>query len=158
MDVKVGDLLFTAAHHDPASDLVVVSTGSLAVRRARVIQAAAPGQPLVDIRTGLIDFDGTQLPGRYMLVRASPAALGLIGKPIWLRRGSARRASGLGRNRLVLARLDCVIGTNVWATLLQDDPGASVAPFAAGHQGVWFGEAFIHGPAYEVDLPLCSTK
>lgn len=73
----------------------------------------------------------------------SPAIKKLLGQEIVLRRGSRGRATGQGCERTVCARLDRVDGIMVFATLLEDDPMASLAPFKANESGLWHGLSFI---------------
>lgn len=67
----------------------------------------------------------------------------LIGKEIGLRRGSQFRPIGPGCDRIVRARLDNVEWGCVHATLLEDDPLATIGPGKAGESGVWHGLSSI---------------
>lgn len=69
--------------------------------------------------------------------------LALMGKEIGLRRGSRSRSLGPGCERIVRARLDKVEYECVHATLLDDDPLATIGPMKAGESGVWHGLSFI---------------
>ena len=67
----------------------------------------------------------------------------LIGKPVWILRGSRGRNEGPGCFREVRAMLDDIEGELVHATLLQDDPHAVVGPYKTGEQGIWHGRSFV---------------
>lgn len=67
----------------------------------------------------------------------------LIGKEVGIRRGSRFRAFGPGCERIVRARLDKVECECVHATLLDDDPLATLGPMKAGESGVWHGLTFV---------------
>lgn len=67
----------------------------------------------------------------------------LVGKEITLIRGSRGRTRGPGMEREVRAMLDAVEGGMVFATLLEDDPLATVKPHKAGESGVWHGRSFV---------------
>jgi len=69
--------------------------------------------------------------------------LALIGKPIWLLRGARGRHAGLGSFRRVRATLDRIEGHVVHATLLENDPLATVEPFETGQNGIWHGRSFV---------------
>lgn len=66
-----------------------------------------------------------------------------VGQEVFILRGSRGRVEGPGHERKVRARLDRVGRVCINATLLEDDPHATVAPFKAGHQGVWHGHSFV---------------
>ena len=68
----------------------------------------------------------------------------LIGKEVLIIRGSRGKSSGPGRERAVRCMLDAVDGQMVHATLLEDDPDATVAPWRCGDSGTWHGRSFVH--------------
>lgn len=60
----------------------------------------------------------------------------------WAHHG-VRRTRSAGCERNVRARLDSVSTFDVFATLLEDDPIATIAPFKAGESDVWSGHSFV---------------
>lgn len=67
----------------------------------------------------------------------------LIGKEVLIIRGSRGKTDGPGRERAVRCMLDAVDGQMVHATLLEDDPDATVAPRNCGDSGTWHGHSFV---------------
>ncbi len=69
------------------------------------------------------------------------------GDEVTLLRGSKGRPAGLvgsGCERRVRARLDSIDASmNVFCTLLEDDPMATVHPTMAGESGCWHGLSFL---------------
>jgi hypothetical protein len=77
--------------------------------------------------------------------------LALVGKPIWLLRGSRGSHAGPGSFRRVRAILDGVDGHLFYASLLEDDAYATVAPFKRGECGIWHGRSFVEPMANQAE-------
>lgn len=67
----------------------------------------------------------------------------LLGQEVLIIRGSRGKTDGPGRERAVRCMLDAVEGQMVHATLLEDDPDATVAPWRCGDTGTWHGRSFV---------------
>lgn len=105
-----------------------------------------PGGQLVRISVKRIFAEGKARASGFTLIRQEPLdprMVALLGEEIRLRRGGRGRTVGPGCDRLVRARLDRVEGSNVFATLLEDDPLATTDPKLAGESGIWHGLSFI---------------
>lgn len=116
----------------------------------KVAARERPGSQLVRISAARIFASGKPRRSGFTLLPAEPLeprVAALLGKDILLNRGSAARTVGPGCDRQVRARLDQVDGIMVYATLLEDDPWATVAPFKAGEAGAWHGLSFIGSAA-----------
>lgn len=149
-EIRVGDRLRDNRPRQAGERVVTVERIELAADGGQSrLAARPPGGRLVWIRAARVSPPGPPARAGFTLVerveldaRVAP----LIGKAILLRRGS-----GLGKargcERLVRARLDAVDGIQVHATLLEEDPLATVPPFHAGDGGVWHGLSFVLGAA-----------
>ncbi|MEJ6003770.1 hypothetical protein [Paucibacter soli] len=144
MSIKIGDRL---KDNDPRSSHRVLTITSLELvtdSGLQSVRAKGPAGPEVSIATRRIYSDGKARRSGFDLVPTDPPALAqFVGREVILVRGSRGRNEGAGRERRVRARLDRVDHVNVFATLLEDDPDATCAPFKAGEAGIWHGHSFI---------------
>lgn len=108
------------------------------------VRAKGTSGPEVSIAVKRIHADGKARKSGFDLIASVPEALAsLVGAEVVLVRGSRGRTTGPGHERKVRARLDSVSAFDVFATLLEDDPIATTAPFKAGESGVWNGHSFV---------------
>ncbi len=150
MSIKVGDQL---QDNDPRRSprlLTIMSLGQSSKAGLQSVRAKGRAGPEVSISVSRIHCDGKTRRSGFDIVFLEPlepleppALARLVGQEVVLVRGSSGRQEGLGHERRVRARLDRVDGTNVHATLLQDDPYATTAPFKAGEAGLWHGHSFV---------------
>lgn len=144
MGIKVGDQL---KDNDPRSShrvLTITSLGMVTENGPQSVRGKGRAGPEVSIAVRRIHCDGKARRSGFDLVPTDPPALmQYVGREVILVRGSRGRLEGAGRERRLRARLDKVEHVNVYATLLEDDPEATVAPFKAGESGIWHGHSFV---------------
>ena len=148
MNIKVGDQL---KDNDPRCSyrvLTVTALGMKSTTGVAFVRARSAAGREVSISTRRIHSDGKVRKSGFSLISTDPPALAaFVGREVVLVRGSPGRKEGPGRERRVRARLDKIDPLNVWATLLEDDPDATVAPFKAGEAGIWHGHSFVETSA-----------
>lgn len=144
MRIHVGEQL---KDNDPRCAGRLLRITSLGLRTEMGLQgvrARGTTGPEVSIAVKRIHVDGKPRKSGFDLIPAVPASLAaLVGHEVVLVRGSRGRTEGPGHERSVRARLDSLSAFDVFATLLEDDPNATTAPFKAGESGVWNGHSFV---------------
>lgn len=128
--------------------LTITSLGLVTESGLQSVRAKGRWGPVVSIGVRRIHSDGKPRRNGFDLLPAQPHPLAsLVGREVRIVRGSPSRLTAPGHERRVRARLDRVDGEVVFATLLEDDPAATVSPFKAGETGAWHGLSFVEAPA-----------
>lgn len=146
--MKIGDRI---RDNDPRSNhrvLTITGFGMVTEAGVQRVRAKPVNGREVSIGTARIYADGKpRRTGFSVVTDDDDQVREMIGMEIKLIRGSRGRTQGPGMEREVRAVLDGVENGMVFATLLEDDPMATVKPTKAGDSGVWHGLSFVKGLA-----------